>query len=214
MPFCGDLSDGTAGADAVGPCEWQLERIGSVPALRGSRDTFYEWRRRRDSGAEDWFVDSSHGPHHCPQRTVSALVATIVDLQRRFPHMGPRKLLAILRRKASGELVASASTIGGLLKQAGPIAPVRRRLPPLGQQRPFAAVHAPNDERAVDFKGWFQTHDGARVDPLTLTDSFSRHLLDIAITPQTIDAMLLWFLEAFLSLPDRYMHMILDRDRL
>lgn len=162
-----------------------------------SRDTFYEWRRRRDSGAEDWFVDRSHAPHHCPQRTDAALVSTIVDLRRQFPHMGPRKLLAILRRKHPENAWPSASTIGGVLKQAGLIAPVRRRRPALAQQRPFAAVHAPNDEWAADFKGWFRTRDGTRIDPLTLTDGFSRYLFDIAIAPQTIEATMPLFLDAF-----------------
>jgi transposase InsO family protein len=34
-----------------------------------------------------------------------------------------------------------------------------------------------NDLWCIDFKGWFRTGDGARCDPLTLTDAFSRYLL-------------------------------------
>src|SRR5437588_792966 len=30
---------------------------------------------------------------------------------------------------------------------------------------------------SIDFKGWFRTGDGARCDPLTITDAFSRFLL-------------------------------------
>ena len=35
-----------------------------------SRDTFYEWRKRRASGdAADWFMDRSHAPLHCSHQT-------------------------------------------------------------------------------------------------------------------------------------------------
>jgi transposase InsO family protein len=153
-----------------------------------SRDTFYEWRRRHDSGAADWFADRSHAPHHVPHRIAPAQVETIVGLRRQFPHMGPRKLLAILQRKHPEHGWPAASTIGDLLKQSGLIPPLKRRRRPIDQRRPFAAVRAANDEWAIDFKGWFRTGDGTRVDPLTLTDSFSRYLLQIAVVPQTIEA--------------------------
>ena len=34
-----------------------------------------------------------------------------------------------------------------------------------------------------DFKGWFRTRDGARCDPLTVTDAYSRYLLACVIVP-------------------------------
>jgi transposase InsO family protein len=152
-----------------------------------SRDTFYDWRERRDSGAEDWFIDRSHAPLRCPHRTDAALVETIVALRRKFPHMGPRKLRALLERQHPGRAWPAASTIGDLLKQAGLVTPIKRRRRPLDRQQPFAAVTAANDEWAIDFKGWFRTGDSTRVDPLTLTDSWSRFLLGVQIVPVTIE---------------------------
>ena len=152
-----------------------------------SRDTFYDWRARRDSGAEDWFLDRSHAPLRCPHRTDPMLTETIVALRRKFPHMGPRKLLALLERQHPGDAWPAASTIGDLLKQAGLVTPVKRRRRPLDRQQPFAAVTAANDEWAIDFKGWFRTGDSTRVDPLTLTDSLSRFLLGVQIVPVTIE---------------------------
>src|SRR6185436_5218947 len=35
----------------------------------------------------------------------------------------------------------------------------------------------------VDFKGWFRTQDGGRVEPLTVRDLFSRYLLTIRLLP-------------------------------
>ena len=51
----------------------------------------------------------------------------------------------------------------------------RRRAPPYRQ--PFAAADAPNRVWCADFKGYFKTQDGARIDPLTISDACSRYLL-------------------------------------
>jgi hypothetical protein len=42
---------------------------------------------------------------------------------------------------------------------------------------------APNEVWTVDFKGWFRTADGARCEPLTVRDLFSRFLLAVHILP-------------------------------
>jgi hypothetical protein len=39
----------------------------------------------------------------------------------------------------------------------------------------------PNDVWTVDFKGWFRTRNGQRVDPLTVRDLFSRFILGIGL---------------------------------
>src|SRR5665213_412511 len=76
------------------------------------RDTFYEWRRRRVKGEEDWFVNRSHAALHCPHRTAAGIADAIVSLRRRFPYLGPRKLLVVLARKAPETNWPAASTIG------------------------------------------------------------------------------------------------------
>jgi len=161
------------------------------------RDTFYEWRSRRDGGTADWFMDRSHAPLHCPHRTTEALKEEVIAMRRRFPYLGPRKLLAKLARQAPEIAWPAASTIGDILKQAGLIAPVKRRRRPIDQQRPFAQVTTANDEWSTDFKGWFRTRDQRRVDPLTITDGHSRFLIDIRIVPPTIEGALPVFTQAF-----------------
>lgn len=44
-------------------------------------------------------------------------------------------------------------------------------------------AQAPNDEWAIDFKGWVRTGDGRRCDPLTLSDTVTRYLLEARIGP-------------------------------
>ena len=91
------------------------------------RDTFYDWQKRREIGAGDWFVDRSHAPFHRPHETEASLKGEIVSLRRRFPHLGPRKLLRMLERRDPETCWPAASTIGGILKQAGLIAGGKRR---------------------------------------------------------------------------------------
>jgi transposase InsO family protein len=163
------------------------------------RDTFYEWRARRSSGDLEWFKDRSHAPLHCPHRTEAAIAAAIVSLRLRFPQLGPRKLLAMLERDAPQARWPAPSTIGDIIKGADLVAPAKRRRRPLDQHRPFAAVAAANDEWGTDFKGWFRTRDQQRVDPLTISDSHSRLLIDVRITAPTIVGVQPIFVAAFRS---------------
>jgi transposase InsO family protein len=161
------------------------------------RDTFYEWRKRRDDGDAGWFADRSHAVAHCPHATDGALVEAIVALRRRFAHLGPRKLLWMLERQAPTTCWPAASTIGDILKRAGLIAPVKRRRRALDQARSMAPVAAANDEWAADFKGWFRTRDNCRIDPLTITDGYSRFLIEVRIVAPRIETSQTVFARAF-----------------
>ena len=162
-----------------------------------SRDTFYAWRARRESCAVDWFGDRSHAPRSCPHRTDEAVEETIVALRRRFPHMGPRKLLALLQRRDGKTAWPAASTIGDILKRAGLVEKARRRRRALDPPRQIVTAAAANDEWAADFKGWFRTKDQRRIDPLTITDSHTRFLLETRITAPTIEGTQKAFVRAF-----------------
>jgi len=161
------------------------------------RDTFYEWRRRRELGEPSWFMDRSHAPAHCPHAAAAEVTEEVIKLRRRFPHLGPRKLLVILKRGAPQRCWPAASTIGEILKRAGLVPPVKRRRRAIDQRRPFAAVAAANDEWATDFKGWFRTLDGKRIDPLTVMDSYSRFLIEVRIARPTIESVQPIFAAAF-----------------
>jgi transposase InsO family protein len=161
----------------------------SVAALSArygvSRDTFYFWLARRQSGAGDWFAERSHAPLVCPHATAASVVEVVVALRRRFVHFGPKKIRAYLQReRPEGDWPAS-STIGDILSRAGLIEPSRRRQRPLVQQEIAAPALAANAEWSVDFKGWFRTRDGMRCDPLTLSDTASRYLLETRIVAPT-----------------------------
>lgn len=161
------------------------------------RDTFYEWRRRKESGDPAWFMERSHAPLQCWQITDGAIAAKVIAARQRFPYLGPRKLLAVLSREAPDVAWPAASTIGTILKRAGLISPVKRRRRPLDQQRPCTPVTDANDEWSTDFKGWFRTRDQQRIDPLTVADSHSRFLIELRIVAPTIEGVRPCFEGAF-----------------
>jgi transposase InsO family protein len=154
-----------------------------------SRPTFYTWLRRREAGVADWFVERSHAPLNCPHRTDAEIAAAVVAMKRKFPRFGPKKIKARLERERPEVLWPAASTIGGVLTREGLVEPRGRRRRPveLGPAQHVAA--SANDEWACDFKGWFRTADGRRCDPLTVTDSHTRYLLDVRIAEPTIQGV-------------------------
>jgi len=162
-----------------------------------SRETFYVWRARRASGDPEWFKDGSHAPRSCPHRTAAAQEEAIIAARRQFPHLGPRKLLPVLERRYRATDWPAASTIGDILDRAGLIEKARRRRRPLDAPRRVIAPEAANEEWAADFKGWFRTRDQQRIDPLTITDSHTRFLIETRITSQTVEGAREVFTRAF-----------------
>jgi transposase InsO family protein len=150
-----------------------------------SRDTFYEWKRRREAGLERWWEEKSHATARCPHRTADAVAAAVIATRQRFRHFGPKKVRAWLCREHPGEDWPAASTIGDILKREGLVTPRTRRRRAVALGEVSVPVTAPNQEWAIDFKGHFRTRDGVRCDPLTISDSASRYLIEARIVAPT-----------------------------
>ena len=142
-----------------------------------SRRTGYKWLARFEELGEPGLSDRSRAPERHPNATAADLEDVIVEFRRSHMRWGPRKLRAWLRERIPNRVWPSASTFGEILQRHGLVLPVsvRRRSPPFSQ--PLAHAEAPNEVWCADFKGWFRTRDGARCDPLTMTDAYSRYLL-------------------------------------
>lgn len=143
-----------------------------------SRQTAYELLKRREQeGAVAAVDERSRAPHRHPNQTPNWMEAVIVELRRKHPSWGARKLLGYLEAHRGETVWPVASTIGELLRREGLSVPrrKRRRAPPYTQ--PLAAAQAPNRVWCMDFKGHFRTGDGQRIDPLTVSDAYSRFLL-------------------------------------
>ena len=150
-----------------------------------SRETFYVWKRRRESGEARWFEDRSHAVESCAHATSGRLAERIIAARRRFVHFGPKKIKAWLEREAPEETWPAASTIGDILKREGLVEARRRRRRAIAQGEVVAPATMPNEEWGIDFKGWFRTADGERCDPLTITDAASRYLIEVRIVEPT-----------------------------
>ena len=142
-----------------------------------ARETGYYWLRRYQQGGLEALQDLNRAPERHPNQTPEQIEAAVLELRRAHMRWGPRKLKRVLQREAPQKPWPAASTIGAMLARERLVIPrkKRRRAPPYTQ--PFGAADAPNRVWCADFKGWFQTQDGQRVDPLTITDAHSRYLL-------------------------------------
>jgi len=153
-----------------------------------SRKTGYKlYRRYQEQGATE-LKDRSRAPHVTPWAISRAQAEAIVGLRREHPSWGPKKLRAKLDQRAPQQRWPAQSTIGELLRRAG-LSQKRKRQRRALPSNPGAlrTALAPNDVWCVDFKGWFRTGDGARCDPLTVSDAFSRYLLcsQVVSPPET-----------------------------
>ena len=96
---------------------------------------------------------------------------------RRSSALGHAKIEAKLAMQYPHDKPPVASTIGEILKHEGLTRPrKKRRRTPL-HDKPLAHAEASNDVLSMDFKGWFRTADGERIDPLTVVDNYSRYAL-------------------------------------
>src|SRR5580658_1003959 len=124
-----------------------------------ARETGYYWLRRYRQGGLEALQDRERAARQHPNQTSEEIEQ------------------AVLEREEPQRPWPASSTIGALLAREGLVAArkKRRRAPPYTQ--PFAGADAPNRVWCADFKGWFQTGDGQRIDPLTISDACSRYLL-------------------------------------
>ncbi|MGJ5079748.1 integrase core domain-containing protein [Bradyrhizobium sp. HKCCYLS3013] len=150
-----------------------------------SRETFYVWKRRRESGDAQWFEEKSHAVQNCPHATTDRLAKRIIATRRRFPHFGPKKIKAWRTCERPEVEWPAPSTIGDILKREGLVEARRQRRRGIAQGEVMTPAAGPNDEWAIDFKGWFRTVDGTRCDPLTITDAASRYLIEVRIVDPT-----------------------------
>ena len=163
-----------------------------------SRKCGHKWLVRHAEGGAAALADGSRAPHSMPLRTSEAIERIVVSERRLHPTWGPKKIRAVLERKHSIETPPAISTLGEILKRHGMIEARRRKPGAFEVKRgELTAALRPNHVWATDFKGHFQTLDGERCDPLTVTDLFSRYLLSVQALPQATQA---WTRMAYTSL--------------
>jgi transposase InsO family protein len=153
-----------------------------------SRKTGYKWLERFRAEGEAGLQERSRASQRHPNQTPRVMEEAIIAI-RQGRAWGPKKIAAILSKEWPPDMIPALSTIGDILKRNGLVVPrrLRRRCSP--STHPLAHAVECNLVWSADFKGWFLTADGRRVDPLTVTDAHSRYLLGCQVLSGKTDTV-------------------------
>ena len=153
--------------------------------FRLSRKNGYKWKKRFEQEGPRGLYDRTRRPHRSPQQTGFQWLTRIRRLRRRHRSWGSRKLRARLVKDYPNQRPPGGRTIGRWLKRMKLSRRARRRTRRGPQMSLGALTQARRNNHVwtVDFKGWFRTQDGCRVEPVTVRDLFSRYVLTIRLLP-------------------------------
>lgn len=142
------------------------------------RETGYKWWRRYQAAGVAGLQERSRRPHHSLQRTPHGIEQRVVELRRRTPDWGARKLRVALAQQGVDLPVI---TIHRILLRHGLVAAEDRRRPALQRFE----RERPNELWQMDFKGVPAAWPMAGLTPLSLLDDHSRYLVGLRAHPQT-----------------------------
>ena len=142
-----------------------------------SRPTGDKWIRRYEAEGADGLAERSRAPRSHPNAVAVPIRQCIVEAKLAHQHWGPKKVMDWLRMREPQRPWPADSTAGEILKHAGLVRPRRRRRRATPYSEPFTACQGPNQSWSADFKGDFALASGRRCYPLTLSDNYSRYLL-------------------------------------
>jgi transposase InsO family protein len=148
-----------------------------------SRETGYVWLRRYREGGLAGLVELNRAAQQHPNRTPAEIENRVLTLRAAHMCWGPRKLKRVLQKEQPGRRWPATSTIGEMIQRAGLVVGRRKRRKTAPYTEPLAHAVESNRVWCADFKGWWRTQDGRRIDPLTISDAYSRYLLRC----QTVD---------------------------
>src|ERR1039458_9252566 len=161
-----------------------------------SRETGYVWLRRYRLTGVDGLKEHNRAARRHVNQTPEEIERMVLELRQAHMRWGPRKLKRILERDEPGRTWPAKSTIGSLLKREGLVVARKKRLRTAPYTEPLAHADEANRVWCADFKGWFRTADGERIDPLTISDAHSRYLLRCQAVEKTDTARVQAIFEA------------------
>jgi len=141
------------------------------------RDTGYVWLRRYRQYGVEGLLELNRAARRHPNQTSAPVEQAVVELRQAHMRWGPRKLKRILERDQPWRGWPATSTMGEIVKRAGLVIARKKRRRTAPYSEPLAHAVESNRVWCADFKGWFRSGDGTRIDPLTITDACSRYLL-------------------------------------
>ena len=167
--------------------EWNSDELSLAELCRFygiGRGTGYKWIVRYEEQGLEGLRDLSRAPHHHPNEISPEIEERVIAMRAEHPTWGAPKIHSKLGSILRAEKVPAESTIGAILKRNGLTVNRKRRRHSRRASEPLAHAGAPNTVWCADYKGWFRTADGTRIEPLTITDAYSRYLLRCQALPK------------------------------
>jgi len=142
-----------------------------------SRKTGYKWIERYLRSGPAGLEARSRKPRVSPNATPEEIVQAFLEVRRRHPSWGAKKLLTIVHKRHPRWDLPGRSTVCDILSRHGMVPKQRSRRRIGHPGKPTSQILAPNDCWSADYKGQFKMGNGEYCYPLTVTDNLSRYLL-------------------------------------
>lgn len=148
-----------------------------------SRKIGYKWKQRFLEGGLPALADRPRTAHTHPHATPPEIVARLLAQKQERPYWGPKKHVSVLRSEYPAVAWPAPSTVDAIFHAHGLVQPSRgkRKWPPRARA---PEPTAPNELWYADHKGYFIA-GGRRVEPLTVSDGFSRKLIVVVPVQST-----------------------------
>lgn len=150
-----------------------------------SRATGYKWKDRYEEEGLLGLKDRNSRPANFREQVASDIIIDLISLRSEHPTWGGRTLRNFLISQNYPQALPCSRTIDRILKRAGLVSSKSNYKRQIYQHSKIVKPSAPNQVWTVDFKGWWNTLDGKRCEPLTIRDEYSRFILKIEALPGT-----------------------------
>jgi len=140
----------------------------------------YKWKKRFLAEGTSGLKEQSRRPNSNSLSIPEPVSVELLRIKKDRETWGAKKILAVYKRNNKGKYIPARSTVEKLFVRAGYAGVKRRRKVETGiiiQQR--VAAEKPNDVWTVDFKGWWYSKTKEKINPLTIRDEYSKHILAI-----------------------------------
>jgi putative transposase len=151
-----------------------------------SRKTAYQWMARFRERGRRGLKDDARCARRLHNRPQPKWLHRLRRCKAQPPSWGAPKIRWKLQPRFGRIGLPSAAAMGRWLKRWGRTRRRRARVRQGPSLRRPALTQAPppNEVWTVDFKGWFRTGDGTKVEPLTVRDLASRSMLGFCLMSQ------------------------------
>jgi len=159
-------------------CEWRTGKYTITELCKSfeiSRPTAYKLISRFEKQGYEGLKEQSRTPRKHPNATNETIVKSILNLKKKHPRWGAKKLRILLFNDLTKEEVPSVVTVHNILKKNGLVCPQKR----MRRVKPVYPIFDPkscNEVWSADYKGKFLMGNKIYCHPLTIADSKSRYL--------------------------------------